>query len=488
MQVLLLAAAVRLLVATLVPLHPDEAYYWEWSRHLAAGYFDHPPVIAWFIRVGTVLLGDTPLGVRFLPVLAGLVAGWAVMRTAARLAGDGAGDAAAVAFVALPVMSGVFVLATPDAPLLAFAALTLWSVTAAEEAPASTGRLAWWLGAGLGAGLAMASKYTGIILPVALFVGLLASRPLRSTLGTPGPWLAAVTSFLVFLPVLRWNALHEWSSFRFQFGHGLGGSIDAGAWQRELELLGGQLLLASPVLFVLGMAALERALRSDDRVAKLLATVAIVTGILFACSALRRRVEANWPALAWVPIACLLGTTSFAGSPPRWRRMAVGLGFLFTAVLYLQSLVPIFPLAAPRDPTARAFGWADLAAAVSQRAEADGKRPWVAANRYQDAAELAFNLPGQPEVFSLNLGGRDNQYRYWAGFPDRARAGDDLLLVLADRPDGATDPAVTALSGSFGSIEQVRVVDMNRGTAKVSARRLWLLRGWNGVWPSPRAH
>ena len=56
----------------------------------------------------------------------------------------------------------------------------------------------------------------------------------------------------------------------------------------------------------------------------------------------------------------------------------------------------------------------------------------MAANRYQDAAELAFNLPGQPEVFSLNLGGRDNQYRYWPGFPERARAGDDLLLVLAD--------------------------------------------------------
>src|SRR6185295_16168384 len=107
MQVLLLALVVRLVVAALVPLHPDEAYYWEWSRHLAAGYFDHPPAIAWFIRGGTLLLGDTPLGVRLFPVLAGFVAGWAVMRTSATLANPPAGDAAALAFVALPVMSGV---------------------------------------------------------------------------------------------------------------------------------------------------------------------------------------------------------------------------------------------------------------------------------------------------------------------------------------------------------------------------------------------
>ena len=79
-----LGAAVRLALAAWLPLFPDETYYWEWSRHLAPGYFDHPPAIAWVIRGGTVLLGDTPLGVRLFPVLAGFVAGWAVIRRASR--------------------------------------------------------------------------------------------------------------------------------------------------------------------------------------------------------------------------------------------------------------------------------------------------------------------------------------------------------------------------------------------------------------------
>jgi len=483
--VLVLALVVRLAVAALVPLHPDEAYYWEWSRHLAAGYFDHPPAIAWFIRGGTLLLGDTPLGVRLFPVLAGFVAGWAVMRTASRLVSPTAGDAAALAFVALPVMSGVFVLATPDAPLLVFAALTLWAVTSAVLAGSPASALSWWIVAGAFAGGAMTSKYTGVLLPLGLLVGMLASRSLRGLFRTPGPYAAVLAAALVFLPVLRWNALHDWSSFRFQLSHGLGGSIDDGAWRRELELLGGQLLLASPVLFGLGALAVKQVLRGEGRVARLLASVALVTAALFSYSALRNRVEANWPALAWIPIAILLGTSQFAGTPSRWRRIALGLGFLFTAVLYLQSLTPVFPVDPGRDPTARAYGWSALASAVRAASDGAGRRPWLAANRYQDAAELAFNLPERPVVFSFNFGGRDNQYRYWSGFPDRARAGDDLLLVLADRPDGAADPAITALTGCFGSVEQGGLVEMRRGGTRVTTRRLWLLRDWNGAWPSP---
>jgi 4-amino-4-deoxy-L-arabinose transferase-like glycosyltransferase len=216
----------------------------------AAGCFDHPPAIAWFIRGGTLLLGDTPLGVRLLPSLAGFVAGWAVMRTASRLASLSAGNGAALAFVALPVMSGVFVLATPDAPLLVFAALTFWAVTAAVVAGSPGSALSWWVVAGACAGGAMISKYTGILLQLGLLAGMLASRSLRGLFRTPGPY-AAVLSRLWCSAVLRWNALHD-GSFRFQLGHGLGGSIDDGA---GATTLGGQLLLASPVLFGLGALA-----------------------------------------------------------------------------------------------------------------------------------------------------------------------------------------------------------------------------------------
>ena len=75
----------RAVMAALLPLSGDEAYYWLWSQHLSLGYYDHPPAIAWLIRFGTLLLGDTELGVRLSGVLLSLPATWFVWRAAALL-------------------------------------------------------------------------------------------------------------------------------------------------------------------------------------------------------------------------------------------------------------------------------------------------------------------------------------------------------------------------------------------------------------------
>jgi 4-amino-4-deoxy-L-arabinose transferase-like glycosyltransferase len=122
------AAAVRLLVAAFVPLVPDEAYYWEWSRHLAAGYFDHPPVIAWLIRAGTLIGGATPFGVRAGPIVAGWVGTCAAASLASRLGGPQAAWRLAVLLTVVPLAGVGLILATPDAPLLTGSAVMLWAI------------------------------------------------------------------------------------------------------------------------------------------------------------------------------------------------------------------------------------------------------------------------------------------------------------------------------------------------------------------------
>ena len=483
--VVLAAAVVRLVVAAAVPLHPDEAFYWEWSRHLAAGYSEHPPMVALFIRAGTALFGDTPFGVRFASVICGVVAGFAVMLTARTVAETETGDAAAIVLTAMPIMAGAFLLATPDAPLLAFIALTLLCAARGLVATASAAATAWWVGAGLAAGLAMASKYTAVLVPLAAALAVCAVPSLRRALSTPGPYIGVLMACLVMLPVLRWNAGHDWVSFRTQIAHGLHQSGGA-AWRRELELLGGQVLVVSPILFVLSVGAMMRAVREDGRIARLLTVVIVVVGAFFAWSATRSRVEANWPAPAWVTAAVLLAIVRLDAKWVRWRSWGVTVGFLFSAITYLQSVAGVVPLPARRDPTANAYGWADLAEGVARERPVDRGRRWLATNRYQDAAELAFNLPDHPEVFSLNLSRRSNQYLLWPGFPERASVGDDLLLVLFDRPPDAPDPALTSLAPLFQAVEKGALVVMRRGSSAVGARRLWVLRGWKGAWlPAP---
>ena len=73
--------------AAWTPLTFDEAYYWIWSKHLAGGYYDHPPGVALVIRLGTMIAGDTEFGVRLVSILLALPMSFAVYRTAEILFG-----------------------------------------------------------------------------------------------------------------------------------------------------------------------------------------------------------------------------------------------------------------------------------------------------------------------------------------------------------------------------------------------------------------
>jgi 4-amino-4-deoxy-L-arabinose transferase-like glycosyltransferase len=479
------ATLVRLLFAALLPLFPDETYYWDWSRHLAGGYFDHPPMIALLIRAGTVTAkslgaGPSPFAIRFFPVLAGAVASLAAVGIARRIAGDRAARTAAIVFALMPLAATGLVLATPDAPLLAWSATGLYCVVGALQSPVRSRRaLAWWSAAGAALGLAFASKYTSILLPLAITVAVLVRPSLRARLREPGPYVACVIATLVFLPVLQWNAAHDWISFRFQIQHGLGAPRGSPV-KRELDLIGGQLGLVSPILFVLMAGAVWRTLRrplDDARFA--LAAVAVGSWVFFAYSAMRRPVEANWPAPSYIPGVALLAAAR--ATSDRWMRRGIALAAVLVAVIYVHALVPILPLPARRDPIARAAGWGTMAQRVDDARRTLAARTWVGADRYQDVSELAYHLPGQPEAVCVCLVGRRNQYALWPEFPARAAQGDALVLALDERA-GAHETA-TRLAPYFDRVTRGALAPLLRRGDTVTVRRVWVLEGYRGGWP-----
>jgi 4-amino-4-deoxy-L-arabinose transferase-like glycosyltransferase len=157
--------AIRLLVAASVPLAPDEAYYWVWSRALAPGYFDHPPMVALWIRAGTSLVGETALGVRLLGPLSAAAASWLLFDAAQRLfPGQRAGPPAVLLLNGTLLLGVGTVIVTPDSPLLFFWTATLWAMVRLIDSGA--GR--WWLVAGVCGGLALDSKYTALLLWVGI--------------------------------------------------------------------------------------------------------------------------------------------------------------------------------------------------------------------------------------------------------------------------------------------------------------------------------
>lgn len=490
------ALVLRAALAWLVPLLPDETYYWEWSRRLEAGYFDHPPGIALLIALGVKLLGPTHAGVRAGPALAALLTHAAAVVCAWQLAGRGMAGAtaarrAAQLFTLLPIATLGLVIATPDAVLFATAMVALLAVERALATPVrSLASFAWWTLAGVALGGAFVAKYTAVLLPMGLVIACLMHPALRRRFLDAGPWVASVLALTIFAPVVLWNALNDWASFRFQLGHGFNPSVRGNPLSRELEMIGGQAGLASPILFGLMAIVVWFALRDGWRSRATaaptdlsarrfaLAMVAVVPLGFFAISAWRRSVEANWPAMIYPGALMLLATSEWPAARGVWWRRGLWLAAGLLAIVAVQAWRPVLPLAPRKDPIARAHGWPRLAAAVDRASRdpfLDGTVDrWIAADRYQDASELAFHLPGQPTVFALNLGGRTNQYDIWPNAFGKVRPGDGL--VVAFDADAKGDSLAAVVGSWFDRTQRGERVSLQRNGGEISTRQLWLYR------------
>jgi hypothetical protein len=196
-------------------------------------------------------------------------------------------------------------------------------------------------------------------------------------------------------------------------------------------------------------------------------------------------VEANWPAMIYPPAIVLLATSTARWARERAIRWGIGLGALLIALVGLHAAFPIIPVAPRRDPVGRAFGWDALARGADEarrgaRAAAPASATvHVAAERYQDASELAFNLPDHPDVYSLNLGGRPNQFDLWPRFAERVRPGDALVAVIDANAKG--DSLASVIGREFGVTARGADVELRRGKGVVQTRRLWTFTGWHGA-------
>lgn len=440
--VLAVVTLIRLAVAATAPLAPDETYYWAWSHALASGYLDHPPMVALWIRAGTMLAGQTALGVRLLGPLAGFVASWMLFDAGRVLfPGTKAGIAAVLLLNGTLLLGVGTVIMTPDSPLLFFWTATLWAMARI----AAGGKGVWWLAAGVFGGLALDSKYTALLLWVGVGLWALLVPVGRSWLRRWQPWTACAIGFLLFAPVLAWNAAHGWVGFVKQ-----GGRVEdwrpARAAGFLAELIGGQIGLATPLVWALCMAglvvAVRRAWRSRDPGWSLLAALSLPPVLVFVQHAFGDRVQGNWPAIIYPALAVAAG-----GLPPnrRWWIGASALGFAITALAYVQATTGLLPLPPRLDPIAmRLAGWDDLAAQVRMFQDSTGAT-YVAADGYALASELAWWLPADARV-----GGADGRWKLTT-LPAAPIAGKAGLLVRDARRTDPPDPAMWTSAERVGT-------------------------------------
>jgi len=432
--------ALRSIYAGVIDLRTDEAYYWTWSKQNVLCFLDHPPMIAWFIRFGTAIFGDTNFGVRFAGILGMLVTQLLLADIVRRVTHDFRAIVLALLMPEAALYYGLLMAkVSPDIALIPFAAAMLWALVRLHES--GDGR--WWLAAGLFSGLALLSKFTVVMLLPAVVAFMLVPAWRRRWLFSPYPWCAVLIAMVLFLPVLIWNAEHDWASFRFQL-------VRATA-THEISLrtvgdyIGLQFGLVGFVLLpvVLSGVALTawRGYIRGSAVAILLSTAVIVPFGYFLWKSLTLRVGDTWPMFIW-PAGFAAAAINVAMLPREsfpawmiqstiwWAKAAVASGIVFVVLVFLYYVVSPFNFIGNNDPIGGEAGYEQVVARAEAELQKTGAS-WIATTDYRTYAMLRWFFGERVPVIQINERAR------YLGFrdPGMERIKDHTGLYVGREPD-----------------------------------------------------
>lgn len=493
-------------------LAPDEAHYWDWSRHLDWSYYSKGPLVAYLIRAGCALFGpwslaltgSEMLAVRLPAVLCGslLLASLYVLtvqvtgreRLAALVVGVG---------LTLPLIAVGSSLMTIDAP---YTCCWGWALVAGHRAVFRGSAWAWPV-AGLLVGLGILAKYTMVLWVPSLGLFLLTSGEHRRLLLRPGFWVLAATAALCCLPVVVWNVRHDWVSLRHVGGlAGLSERSQGVRWLGPLAYVGVQFLLLLGYWFVAWVRAMTAYApwRSSPPALRYLWWFSAPTFAVFLLFGFKTGGgEPNWPVTAYISglvLAALWLADELRAARAAGRRaprvafgLACGLGVAVTALMHQSTWAhPLLaklagppsadvPLPLRRfDPTCRLRGWRTLAAAVDQVLAAlrrGGEEPVVAGAGWGLPGILGFYCEGRPVVYSFGpaLGDRCSQYDFWRPNPvwePGAFAGRTFVFVGGE-----------SLAGLFTAFDEVgppQIVTHYAGGRPVARWTVTVCRGYRG--------
>ena len=456
---LLALHVLRLLLAPGFELAPQEAYYFLYSQHLAPGYFDHPPAVAWMIAPLAWALGRTELAPRLAAWTTTLLTGLVFAALARRTLPRARRKSAVLLLGTTMLASFVGLVATPDVPLLLFWALALLFL---HRALFGGGR--WdWLVAGLFMGLAFDAKYTAGLLWAGMAAFLVLSPRHRRWLATPWPYAALSAALAAAAPVWAWNARHGFASLLFQSAHRAGALHDPGLANLG-KLVGTQAYLIGPVLLVaIGWAAAlsvplsaQRARRNSRETVLFLACFCLPLLALTLGLSVFTLVKPNWPMPAY-----LAGTLLAVRLAPWPRGLKAHVALAAALLLATAVEVLLYPVPVRSDDTW--WGWRELAAQVERRAGAAGAAFAFADDEYKTTAELRF-YSDLPAYAGNVLGRRALQFDY-LDEDLSALSGKDAIF-LDSRPhetDAARAAAIPEdLQARFAGVEQEEPIVLRR--------------------------
>jgi len=405
----------RLWFITRMDLVPDEAYYWLWSKHLAASYRDKGPAVAWTIALGTWIFGQTVFGIRFFAVILSTGTGVLLYLLARRLYDERVALWSLLLALVIPIIAVGSILMTIDSLSVFFwvlACVIFWKALQRD-------RIMDWIFLGLAIGAGFLAKFTNGVQIGCIFLFLLCSREHRRLIFSRYT-IAMCAAFAVsIVPIIWWNmqtgwihvaALHARSGVRSSFGFHP---------SELIKFIGGQFGVVSPLIMA-GMivAAVVFVWRqSTDLRARFLLSQFLPLYGIFIFFSINDAGQPNWPAPALIPgiIITVVYWREVLARRPGWIwgiGAAFAIALLMTVVMHDTDYLHLPP---KKDPLKRAKGWVDFASHV-QRARDKYEANLLIADHYAEASIMTFYLPDQPTTYLLPEPYGATQFTLWPGY------------------------------------------------------------------------
>ncbi|HTD62178.1 MAG TPA: glycosyltransferase family 39 protein [Gemmatimonadaceae bacterium] len=444
-QILIAATtAARIALALTVGLGVDESYAASVAHPIALSYFDHPPLHFWIAAAAELHRGASPLAdlaVRSPFIALFAVTTWLMSLVTTRVFDARAGMYAALALNVSPVFSvstGGWVL--PDGPLMCAWLAATYCVLRVDDSAC------WWIGAGVAAGLALLSKYHGVLLMGGIFIYLLVAA--RHWLARPWPYVAALIALAMFTPVIVWNAEHQWISFAFQLGRNT--EAHAPRLLALAENIGGQVALVTPWVWIPLIVSAWHARRSSP----LCAILGIIPIALFTLASLGGNPgQPHWPAPGYLMLFPFLGHAA-SKYPLRARNWLVVSGFILASVVTAVAVL---------QPVEDLIDWRGIDTAGGA---------FVAAPSWIQAGKASWALG--PDVPVVCLCTAPHQFAFTRD--ERDFVGRDAIIVMRPKTAVQMLPRYQPYFASITPLREMRI----HGTLTVD---LYLAKNFQSVFP-----
>lgn len=393
--------SIALLLAPIHVLSLDTYYYWDWSRHLALSYYDGSPMIAYFIKISTLLFGDTLLALNMVSLVGLGITTYIVYQSARLCLNKEASYVAMLLWLFSPLVTlDLLNEATYDIPLTLFWALTLYfSLHYIKNNKIQT---LYYIG--LSIGLMLLSKYSGVVLVLGLFV-FLVTTPLRVLLKSYHLYLALVLALLIFAPVILWNYQHDWLSFHYQLNsHQLAPEKNP----LVVSALGAFFSVFLPSLNFLLLAPVaywHHFPRDKSQGLYLCLVVSVVFFCFYAFIGCKSQIRSFWLAPYLISSSLLAG---YCFQALKYRKSIVSVIILYAVISLCTLLSGIPQLNITNSKKIAYYQWMQ---AFNKQSPT---QPDIIVTTGWYESRMLFFLKNKPTIYTLDCGSRQNQYALWS--------------------------------------------------------------------------